>query len=98
LQHEASVPSAAHSPFTNVQDKLDFFDALKEIQTLELIPEGYGVLPEELENGYPVIEILKVGFRGQKELQLELPLEVWFPRAVCWVQALDLLTRFEEFH
>ncbi|KAJ7705165.1 hypothetical protein B0H14DRAFT_3645903 [Mycena olivaceomarginata] len=56
-------------------------------------PEGYGILPDEWqEEGYSEVETIRTVTNG-KELVVVLPRNDWFPRAVQWVQALDLLTR-----
>jgi hypothetical protein len=79
-----------------MEEEQDFLDALQKIDAAGIVPVGYGVHPEELGDGYPTREVLNVGFRARKELILDLTLEIWYPRAVRWVQALDLLTRLQD--
>ncbi|KAJ7577912.1 hypothetical protein C8J56DRAFT_710462, partial [Mycena floridula] len=57
------------------------------------IPESYNLRPEEWdEDGYPAFEIIRTGRTSTKELRVSLPDEIWRPRALQWVQALDIMT------
>lgn len=57
------------------------------------MPQGYGILPDEWEAGlYPDKEPLRVGARGMA-LNVNLPIAIWYPRAIRWVQGLDILIR-----
>ncbi|KAF9023504.1 hypothetical protein BDZ89DRAFT_890185, partial [Hymenopellis radicata] len=68
-----------------------FDDALRLAQSTGSIPHGYGMLPHEWEQGeYPSYELLPVGRRVGNELRINLPDEIWRPRAQLWVQALDI--------
>jgi hypothetical protein len=71
-----------------------FKDVLGDVLAdLEAIPEDNGILEDEWEDDdYPEIESIKPGTSG-KELLIVLPRDEWFPRAVQWVQALELLKR-----
>jgi hypothetical protein len=67
---------------------------LATARTEEAIPEGYGVLPSEWEDGtYLSYETIKSGRRGAKELNVALPDHIWRPRSILWAQGLDLLHR-----
>lgn len=92
-----------HAPVKVARHYSPFNDSIVEaifLQTLEAVlsepqklPEDYGILEEEWEDeDYPEIESIRPGTSG-KELLIILPRVHWFPRAVQWVQALDLMTR-----
>lgn len=91
FHHEpVAVPKHAN-PFSD--NALAVFDStLAEANRLQILPPGYGMLPEEWENGsYPAFEILKSGRKRSKELQVALPDLIWRPRAQLWVRALAVL-------
>lgn len=95
IRHEAvDVPGSA-SPFAdyplNLQLEATFFAALSELSHIHDLPGGYGVLPEEMEGGYEVMETIRSGRRGRKELVIDLPEIVWRPRAEIWAKALHIL-------
>ncbi|KAJ7175566.1 hypothetical protein C8R46DRAFT_1030603 [Mycena filopes] len=70
-----------------------FIWALGEIVRLNLVPEGYGVIEDEWEDGsYPSMEAINPGTRG-KEIVVELPRDIWLPRTVLFAQGLDALER-----
>ncbi|KAJ7183484.1 hypothetical protein C8R46DRAFT_1027194 [Mycena filopes] len=75
------------------EDTLPIFDAaLAEAHRLLVVPAGYGLLPDEWENGaYPAFEILKSGRKGSKELRVALPDVLWRARAELWGRALATL-------
>ncbi|KAJ7144675.1 hypothetical protein C8R46DRAFT_1159249 [Mycena filopes] len=90
--HHAPVPVPKHNnPFS--EDTLPIFDAaLAEAHRLLVVPAGYGLLPDEWENGaYPAFEILKSGRKGSKELRVALPDVLWRARAELWGRALATL-------
>ncbi|KAJ6552913.1 hypothetical protein B0H19DRAFT_949233, partial [Mycena capillaripes] len=91
----APVKVARHeSPFENEEHETAFLELLQIVLSQpDQQPEGYGILPDEWEEeGYGEVETIRTGTNG-KELVVVLPRNDWFPRAVQWVQALDLLTR-----
>ena len=52
---------------------------------------GYGVAKEEwLDGAYPEIEVITI---GRKEVEVKMPFTIWWPRAVRWVQRVDVMTR-----
>ena len=95
IRHDAiEVPSSA-SPFTDDPElEAKFFAALDTLQSHPGLPPGYGLLPEEMEEGYEVMEVIRSGRRGRKELVVDLPEIVWRPRAELWGKALYLLNAF----
>jgi hypothetical protein len=56
------------------------------------VSEGFGVLPNEWEDGvYPEFEALAVGRGRRKEICMTLPSEVWLPQARLWAQGLEVM-------
>ncbi|KAJ7485618.1 hypothetical protein FB451DRAFT_1023495 [Mycena latifolia] len=91
----APVKVARHkSPFEELEHEEAFLELLEVVLSQpEVLPEDYGVVEEEWdEENYPETETIRTGTNG-KELVVVLPRDDWFPRAVQWAQALDLLTR-----
>jgi hypothetical protein len=59
----------------------------------DIVPLGFGVAESEWdEDTYPEFEDITLGRRG-KSLNVCLPFDVWWPRAVAWAQGLDLMVR-----
>ncbi|KAJ7497850.1 hypothetical protein B0H11DRAFT_1715680 [Mycena galericulata] len=91
----APIKVARHqSPFENADQEAMFSDLLQVILDAEGdLPEDYGVREEEWDGeDYPETEVIRPGTRG-KEIVVVLRREEWFPRAIQWVQALDIMTR-----
>ncbi|KAJ6489726.1 hypothetical protein C8R45DRAFT_1138343 [Mycena sanguinolenta] len=90
--HDAvGVPKHAN-PFSDDGTMQLFYDSLEATIRTDIVPPGYGLLPEEWEGGeYPTFEILKSGRRGGRELRVALPDAIWRPRAVMWGRALAVL-------
>lgn len=91
--HHKPVANARHSsPFRSDDAALAFIDQLKTTLATDQIPAGYGVLPGEYGPGdYPTSGTVHAG-RGA-DLVILLPKDLWYPRAVRWCKALDLLKR-----
>jgi hypothetical protein len=81
-------------PFTDAELEDYFLGLLDDVLAQsEIVPENYGIHEDEWEEeDYPEIEVIRPGTKG-KELAIILPRAEWFPKAVRWAQALDLLTR-----
>jgi hypothetical protein len=95
IRHKPVKVARHHNPFATPEAETEFRDILALVVESRTIPGGYGVLVDEWEDGYPEREIIKTGLRG-KGLEVVLPEEVWFPRAVLWTQALDVMTQLVE--
>lgn len=97
--HHDAVPVPKHAnPFSGEAEQV-FEDALERVRAARIIPEGYGLLEDEWEDGvYPSFQILKSGRRGGKELRIALPDFVWRPRAILWGQALDVLNQVNNIY
>ncbi|KAJ7092825.1 hypothetical protein B0H15DRAFT_776999, partial [Mycena belliarum] len=92
--HPQPVSVPKHSnPFSD--DTLAVFEeSLAEAERLQVIPPGYGLQPQEWENGvYPAFEIIRSGRKGSKELRVALPDSIWRPRAEMWGRALAVLNQ-----
>lgn len=80
------------SPFKTDDLEIVFSTAFEQVRNLNLIPSGYGLLPEEWEDmAYPSYEVIKM--RHGKELWIALPDFIWRARAELWGQALDIIDR-----
>ena len=77
--HGKEIVTPRHeNPFKSNTNMETFEEALQSVRLEGVVPDGYGVLPEEWDDGgYPSYEILKVGRRGAKQLRVALPHEVW---------------------
>lgn len=93
IRHEP-IPVPDHrNPFNSVEGEAMFFDALNKIATQKIVPAGFGVNATEWDNHiYPDVEDIKYG-RAGNVLSVALPFEIWWPRAVCWAQGLDAMTK-----
>jgi hypothetical protein len=81
------------NPFSSLNQRSEFWQAVQEAEAEGYIPRGYGVHPDEWDDGvYPEIEVLKVGTRKCSEMQVGMPNSIWFPRAVYWTRALHIMT------
>jgi hypothetical protein len=93
-----TVPSVK-SPFPyGSETTLRFWEELQALQVSKEIPNGYGFKRDE-ENYQPycVFEFLTIGKKRTKDdHRIVLPREIWLPRMVLWVQALQLLYTFLE--
>ena len=81
------------SPFDSENTFEIFQLTLQQIQDEAIVPHGYGVTHQEFQEvGYPTQEILQGGKKGQKEMYITLPREIWLPRPIKWCQALEVMT------
>ncbi|KAJ7259953.1 hypothetical protein B0H12DRAFT_1014234 [Mycena haematopus] len=94
IRHAPVKVARHHSPFEDDEDEAAFLELLQVILSQpDVLPADYGVVEEEWEDAdYPETEVIRTGTNG-KELVVVLPRDEWFPRAVQWAQALDLLNR-----
>ncbi|KAF7363701.1 hypothetical protein MSAN_01027800 [Mycena sanguinolenta] len=97
IRHKPVKVAKHRSPFKDTELEQHFLAQLANLLSdPSILPEDYGVLEEEWEGeDYPELETFRPGTKG-KELTVILPREIWFPRAIRWVQGLDLLTRVLE--
>ncbi|KAI6018539.1 hypothetical protein BKA83DRAFT_4057947, partial [Pisolithus microcarpus] len=93
--HEGPVHMPSHQmPFTNPEV---FFGVLQEVVSQDVIPNGFGLTPEEWEAGqYPIFKTIWVGRWQPNQIEVSLAGETWYNWAHLWCQALFCLTYFIE--
>ncbi|KAI5994240.1 hypothetical protein EDC04DRAFT_2586392, partial [Pisolithus marmoratus] len=95
--HDGAAVPLEVNPFPSPDWQAAFWQALQHVQEIGHIPSGYGMLEQEWGgDGYPELEVIPSGRRGQKEIIVELPGFIWQPRAVRWCQALQVLIHILE--
>ncbi|KAJ6595295.1 hypothetical protein B0H10DRAFT_2329373 [Mycena sp. CBHHK59/15] len=87
IRHEAIEVPSHGSPFNSEMEAV-FFEALEDLKAQNIVPEDFDLDVEH----YPVRESIHLG-RGGKRITVILPVDIWWPRALLWAQALDLMTR-----
>ncbi|KAJ6469986.1 hypothetical protein C8R45DRAFT_837082, partial [Mycena sanguinolenta] len=93
IRHEAIDVTETECPFRSEDGRNVFVAALQEVQKAEIIPENLGVAENEWEGVfYSETEIIKV---GRKQAEIQLPFMIWWPRAVAWAQALEVMVRIQ---
>ncbi|EIM82173.1 uncharacterized protein STEHIDRAFT_161518 [Stereum hirsutum FP-91666 SS1] len=93
IRHDA-IPVPPRSCLFSPSTSAVFFVALQKVQERQVVLDGYGLKPEEWEDAfYPLSETITFGVGGKKKLKVILPVEIWWPRALAWVQGLDLMER-----
>ncbi|KAF8494773.1 hypothetical protein JB92DRAFT_3230669, partial [Gautieria morchelliformis] len=90
INHPAIRVPRSQPPFSNPLHEAIFFAALDQARGMGLIPDGYGVIAAEWEDGYQEYETIRVGRRAQ-ELVVELPESIWYSHAVVWSQGLHIM-------
>ncbi|KAJ7720594.1 hypothetical protein DFH07DRAFT_760786, partial [Mycena maculata] len=86
VRHAAVDVPSNDSPFEPELEAV-FFQALDEVKAQNMIPASFDLNIDT----YPLCESIHLG-RGGKRVSVTLPLDIWWPRALLWVQALDLMT------
>ncbi|KAF9521973.1 hypothetical protein CPB83DRAFT_746119, partial [Crepidotus variabilis] len=87
--HEPVTVPAHASPFALIEHEAVLWDALGMMDDEEILPSGYGIQPNEWEDGaYPTTEDLIVS--GSTD-RIELPVAEWQPRAERWCRGLYIL-------
>jgi hypothetical protein len=87
IHHEAVPVPSGSSPFDQQQLSL-FKRGLKILTDSGNLPPGFGVTPDELgADGFDEQEEINIGLRKRGYL-IELPSQVWKPRADLWAQGL----------
>jgi hypothetical protein len=96
VHHDAVAVPQDKAPFESPQSVGIFQEALTGVLDSEVVPAGYGLREEEWGNGiYPTSELIKV---ARKEVEISLPFEIWYPRAVKWAQGLQVMAIVQEYH
>ncbi|KAF9246834.1 hypothetical protein BU15DRAFT_69696 [Melanogaster broomeanus] len=92
--HEAAEVPGQTNPFDHQDLENTFMQALNVVQELGHIPSEFGIREEEWDqDGYSEMETIKSGRRGRRELIVELPHSIWYPRSVRWCQALEVISQ-----
>ncbi|KAF8531103.1 hypothetical protein JB92DRAFT_3167860 [Gautieria morchelliformis] len=95
VKHEAIKCPRHLCPFDDLTYIPLFDAALRHIQASSLIPAGYGLDMLEWDGGeYPASELIRFG--RKKEIIVDLPLAIWMPWALAWVQGLYAMNTFRE--
>ncbi|KAJ7286285.1 hypothetical protein C8J57DRAFT_1431768 [Mycena rebaudengoi] len=97
VRHEAIDVPDHRNPFLE-DNALEsrFFDVLAEVVEADIVPAGYGIMPEEWEDeGYPNVEIVTAGKHGKTKIRVSLADGIWKQRAKLWVQGLNVLSHFD---
>ena len=93
IRHEAIGVVENQCPFASAEATAIFSSALKDVQSAGIIPQHFGVAENEWEGSfYGETETVKV---GRKEVQIALPFGIWWPRAVAWAQALEVMVNIQ---
>ncbi|KAJ7024501.1 hypothetical protein C8F04DRAFT_1213036 [Mycena alexandri] len=94
IRHAPVKVPRHRSPFKAAEDEQRFISFLNTLLAAPgVLPENFGVRQEEWdEEDYPETVVYRPGMKG-KQLTIVLPREEWFPRAIRWARALDLMTR-----
>ncbi|KAJ6491002.1 hypothetical protein C8R45DRAFT_826086, partial [Mycena sanguinolenta] len=94
VRHEPVDVTETKCPFGSAPTQNVFVAALQEVQEAQIIPENLGVAEEEWGGTfYGETESMKV---GRKQVEIQLPFTIWWPRAVAWAQGLELMVRIQE--
>jgi hypothetical protein len=93
IRHEAIEVVETQCPFRSKEGQNVFVAALQEVQAAGIIPDGLGVAENEWGGSfYGETETFKV---GRKQVEIQLPFAMWWPRAVAWAQALEVMVRIQ---
>ncbi|KAL0958446.1 hypothetical protein HGRIS_000589 [Hohenbuehelia grisea] len=91
IRHAAIDTPEEEQPFRTEQASRTFRKVLNEVTQRGIIPEGYTLDADS----YNEVEVIKLGRAGKRE-EIQLPYEIWWPKAVKWAQGLDIMTRIQE--
>lgn len=81
------------NPFANyAKREYKFWKDVSAVHGEGVVPTGYGLsMDESSASEYISVEILEVGAKANRDTRIILPREVWLPRTILWVQALELM-------
>ena len=92
IRHEGIAVPVHGNPFHDDSHEQQFWHVLAEVIQKDVTPEGVGLLPKEWEDvTYPTFEVLRVGHKGSKEIEVSLADPIWLQRAKLWGRALTIL-------
>ena len=92
--HHDLIEVPWHSnPFKSPDAEALFDNAHQDAVAAGIVPSGFGIQESKWDGEiYPKHEDIKSG-RGGKHLNICSPFVVWWPRAVAWAQALELMMK-----
>ena len=89
IRHDALPVPSSCCPFLLPEQERQFEDKLDRMREAGLVPSGFNLTNRERAGKpYPSVETIPGRLRGSQRLSLQLPIEVWKPRALLWAQAL----------
>lgn len=95
IHHPAIPIPMKNCPFDSLDLAEEFLERLAEIHddgAVDNIPEGYRLRDDEANyRAYNPVAYIEVG-RAKRRINVSLPEEVWKPRIMLWLQALEGLT------
>ncbi|KZP06933.1 hypothetical protein FIBSPDRAFT_763598 [Athelia psychrophila] len=90
--HEAIKVPVYGNPFMDEATEAKFWQLLAQMVEGDIVPEDVGLHSHKWnDRQYPLFEVLRVGNRGTKEVQISLEEAVWQQRAKLWGQAMTAL-------
>ncbi|KAH9841336.1 uncharacterized protein C8Q71DRAFT_701022, partial [Rhodofomes roseus] len=93
IRHAAIKVARHKNPFATEEGEEGFWATLDQLVDVDYLPQGMNICEDEWdEEGYPTHELLIVG-KGKEPLRVELPQQLWLPRAQAWCRAISVLTR-----
>jgi hypothetical protein len=99
IRHPAIESALCSRPLHTKQAEDMFYEALSQMTDQRIISRGfYAELDEWEDRVYPIFQEILIGRQGGKKLVVELPLSIWHPRAVLWVQGLHIMTQVLQNH
>ena len=91
IRHDAIDVPIAETPWVSEEEREVFFCRLHDAHQSEDVPGGFS-LGELNGEPYPDWEPIPGGRRGRREVNIHLPLDVWYPRVLLWSQALQAMS------
>ncbi|KAJ7199989.1 hypothetical protein GGX14DRAFT_372637, partial [Mycena pura] len=92
VRHDGVEVEQAEAPFDKDQEEI-FAEILERMKAAEIIPDNFGVTPPEWEEpNYGELETIKI---ARKSVEIQLPFDVWYPRAVLWAQGLTIMKKIQ---
>lgn len=96
IRHRAVKPPRSSVPFSPSLLSSVFIPALEQASESGIVPTGFNLSPAEISSHfgphatYPDQEVIEIGAR-RRPIVMQLPLDIWYPRAVQWAQGLSVM-------
>jgi len=92
VNHKAVHAPTCWNPFRSDEETI-FFTGLCEVIAQDITLDNFGLTPEEWDlEHYPIFEMICVGHRAAKDIDVLLADPIWYTQAHLWCQALSALT------